>query len=66
MPEARNIIIRFLSAITELPKSYFDNVVIISEELTPNNITEKKKTTDITVRIDDNRRVIGERYEILP
>lgn len=58
--EARALVSRFLSAITGMKKELFLNATYITEELNTKQIEEKRKTTDVIVKIDDKNRIVVE------
>ena len=58
--EARGIITSLINCITGIPKEELEKANFNSIELNKNNIKEKKKISDIIIRIDDNKRIILE------
>ena len=58
--EARGIITNLINCITGIPKEELEKANFNSVELNKNNIKEKKKISDIIIRIDDNKRIILE------
>lgn len=58
--EARGIISSFLSSVTGIKKEVLMNAKYVGGEIPKRRLTEKGKTSDILVLIDDNSRIIVE------
>ena len=60
-PKTRKFAVGILNALTGIKKEYLENATYIGgEEINKKNINEKKQSTDVTVKVNDEQQIIVE------